>query len=209
MHWGDFLRSETHFLSIQSCNFCISSLFFLRSRRNRRYSCKPTYLERWNKVLILWDELNMKFCFIDFMLFHYISLSNPSSRILTLRRSVWSRGRRCLYLTCVDLVFDTFRGIEIKYPTPRNGSRPPPINIKAYCRLRTLNTIQSNRSIYLIYRSCLRSRCTIALVVVSPSWSSPLFDSMSSKGILGGLQTLRQLKDLSLMGPPWGRIQVL
>jgi hypothetical protein len=28
---------------------------------------------------------------------------------------------------------------------------------------------------------------------------------MSSKGILGGLQTVRQLKDLSLMGPLLGR----
>jgi hypothetical protein len=56
-----------------------------------------------------------QFYFVAFMLFHYVSLWKTLSHVLTLWRSVKSRGQRSLHLTCVALVFNTISGIEIKY----------------------------------------------------------------------------------------------
>jgi hypothetical protein len=63
----------------------------------------------------IWDESEMKSCFITHKLFHYVFHWKHSSCALTLRRNFKSGGRRSLYLTFVTLIFDTFRGIEIKY----------------------------------------------------------------------------------------------
>jgi hypothetical protein len=65
----------------------------------------------------------------------------------------------------------------------------PPYKYKGYDRLITPehNPIEPIYLHYLIYHSFLKSRSSVALVVVSTYQSSPLFDSTSSRGVLGGL----------------------
>jgi hypothetical protein len=88
--------------------------------------------------------------------------------------------------------------VILTYPWEYVGSflgKGPDLLLHKYKGVRPIENPQthSNRTnlFTFIYHSCLRSRYILALVVDSTCQSSSLFDSISSRAILGGLSTPR------------------